>query len=58
MAGNLMDLSGRKVTIATPLIPILVTWILTATATSRTVLFTTRVVMGIFCAFGPPICQV
>lgn len=53
-----MDRFGRKVTLAIPLIPIVLTWILTATATSRTILYATRVIMGFFGAFGPPICQV
>lgn len=54
----MMDRYGRKVTLGTPLIPIIVLWILTATATSRTVLFVARVFLGIFGGFGPPICQV
>lgn len=58
MAGVLMDRYGRKVALATPLIPMILAWILTATATSCTTLFTARVLLGIFGGFGPPICQV
>lgn len=58
IAGVMMDRYGRKITLATPLLPIIVSWILTATATNRTVLFTTRILLGIFGGFGPPICQV
>lgn len=54
----MMDRYGRRVTLATPLIPIILSWILTATATNRAVLFTARIFLGIFGGFGPPICQV
>lgn len=53
-----MDRYGRKIALGTPLIPIILSWVLTATATSCTVLFIARVFLGIFGGFGPPICQV
>lgn len=58
IAGIEMDRYGRKMTLATPLIPIIFAWILTATTSSRAVLFAARVLLGIFSGFGPPVCQV
>lgn len=54
----MMDRFGRKITLATPLIPIIVIWAVTATATNYVVLFTSRILSGVFGGFGPPICQV
>lgn len=56
--GFMMDRYGRKATLATPLIPMIIIWIVTATCTNHTVLFTSRVFSGIFGGFGPPVCQV
>lgn len=58
ICGIMMDKYGRKITLVTPLIPIMLIWIVTATATNLTVLFTSRAFLGIFGGFGPPICQV
>lgn len=54
----MMDRYGRKITLATPLIPLIVAWITTATAKSHVVLFTSRIFLGILGGFAPPICQV
>lgn len=53
-----MDRYGRKVALATPLIPMIVLWIITANATSFAMLFASRILIGIIGGFGPPICQV
>lgn len=58
IAGIMMDRYGRKITLATPLIPLIISWMTTATATSHNVLFTSRILLGIVCGFGPPVCQV
>lgn len=57
IGGCMMDRYGRKITLATPLIPIIIMWIITATAQSHAILFTSRVFLGICGGFGPPICQ-
>lgn len=57
IGGFMMDRYGRKITLATPLIPLVITWIVMATAESRAVLFTSRVILGVLGGFGPPICQ-
>lgn len=53
-----MDRYGRKVALATPLIPMILLWVITANATSCAMLFASRIVIGIIGGFGPPICQV
>lgn len=58
IAGIMMDRYGRKITLATPLIPLIVAWIITATANSHVVLFASRIFLGILGGFAPPICQV
>lgn len=58
IAGIMMDKYGRKITLMTPLIPLILSWIATATAETHTVLFASRIFLGILCGFGPPICQV
>lgn len=58
IGGFMMDRYGRRITLATPLIPIIVAWIVMARAQSHIVLFTSRVFSGIFGGFLPPICQV
>lgn len=58
IGGLMMDRYGRKITLATPLVPLVITWIILANAQSHVVLFTCRVFLGIFGGFGPPICQV
>lgn len=58
IAGVCMDRYGRKITLAIPLIPVILTWIVMACAQSHFVLFSGRVFSGVFAGFGPPICQV
>lgn len=58
IGGFMMDRYGRRITLATPLIPLIVMWIVMANAKSHFVLFTSRVFLGICGGFGPPICQV
>ncbi len=58
VAGFMMDRYGRRITLATPIIPIIITWVFTATAQTQNTLFISRVFQGIFSGFGPPVCQV
>lgn len=58
IAGFMMDRYGRKITLATPLIPLIITWIILANSHSHIMLFSSRVFLGILGGFAPPICQV
>lgn len=58
IAGFMMDHFGRKITLATPLIPLIITWIILANSNSLFVLFSSRIFLGILGGFAPPICQV
>lgn len=58
IGGFMMDRYGRRITLATPLVPLIITWSVLASAQSHFVLFASRVFLGVFGGFGPPICQV
>lgn len=58
MAGIIMDRYGRRIALATPLIPCIVSWIATASAKTHLVLFIGRIALGVIGGFGPTICQV
>lgn len=57
-AGFMMDRYGRRVALAAPLIPMIVSWILIAVTQSYYVIFICRAILGICGGFGPPVCQV
>ncbi|XP_031624256.1 facilitated trehalose transporter Tret1-like [Contarinia nasturtii] len=58
ISGFMMDRYGRKITLATPLIPLILSWIVLASAQTKFVLFLSRIVLGVCGGFGPPICQI
>lgn len=58
IAGIVMDRYGRKIALALPLIPLIGSWISTATSQDFTALFVSRIVLGFCGGFAPPVCQV
>lgn len=58
MAGTIMDRYGRRIALAVPLIPYILSWTATAVTESYYVLFICRAILGACGGFGPPACQV
>lgn len=58
VGGFMMDRYGRRITLAVPLVPIILSWFATAIAQTSSVLFTSRIILGICSGFLPPVCQV
>lgn len=58
LCGIIMDRFGRKVALATPLIPLILVWIVVSKVQSVFMLFLSRILLGILGGFAPPICQV
>lgn len=58
IAGILMDKYGRRIALATPLIPLIASWIATAMSTNFITLFGSRIVLGFCGGFAPCVCQI